>query len=137
MVRILLGLFSLCLVSCETNNELPSSQIPLTGINVTGNWELIETKISPGGEVDWSPAEDSDMYIFAADGIYQYRSSTVPEADQNGTYTIEDGILRLRYDNNDGAMVESGYFLNLDGDEMILGYIGCIEECSYKYKRKN
>lgn len=123
------------LVSCDNKNDRTANEIPFGASKIVGDWELVETKISPGGPVDWSPAEYKDTYSFALDGTYVYTNLLDGDFSHNGTYSVEENELTLRYISREGANTSSAHYMGLKDNEMILNYIGCIEECSLKFKR--
>ncbi len=119
---LFLILFSL---SCS-ESELRTVQ--LFGVNIIGKWQLEATKISPGGPVDWSDVTDGPIIEFKPNGLAEVSNS---ENEQIGIYKIEEDGISIRFSetNNYRGSIQEG--------KLILGFIGCIEECSFRYRRIN
>lgn len=115
----------LLLFSCEGDSIFDD--------DLVGTWQLEATRISPGGAVtEWTSVENGEIYEFYSDGSYEKR---IPEVTFIGTYVFEENeILRLQSDTESD---EISFYTSIIGNRMILGFIGCIEECSYRYKRLN
>ncbi len=119
---LFLILFSL---SCS-ESELRT--VELSGVNIIGKWQLEATKISPGGPVDWSNVTDGSIFEFKPNGFVEVSNS---ENEQIGIYKIEEDGISIRFSET------NNYRGSLQEGKLILGFIGCIEECSFRYKRIN
>lgn len=100
---------------------------------IIGKWQLEATKISPGGIVDWSDVTNGEIYDFKSDGTLELSKLEGCKSPVAGTFTIVEDMLFLTYSCN-SQMFEPTYFFRFEDGKLILGFIGCIEECSYRYK---
>ena len=116
---ILLGL------SCS-DDEITVTE--LSGVNIIGKWQLEATKISPGGPVDWSSVEDGAILEFKPTGFLE-RSNSNDNA--TGIYEIEENRISITF------LGTNEYIGSIRDGKLIIGFIGCIEECSFRYKRIN
>lgn len=118
---------ALLFLLCE-NNSLEAVD---TSSGLIGVWQLNATKISPGGPVaEWTIVENGQIYQFGTDGAY---SLTNVENNDSGFFKLEDAILTLT-SNQDDITAQQFYVSKADGN-LILGFVGCIEECSFRYKK--
>lgn len=124
--------FASC-ISGGTNKV--TSEAPLSIHNVLGNWELSQTKISPGGPVEWSMAENKNTYRFELDGSYIYLDNGNEERSHLGTYNVKDNELQLTHTAGGEEAKTATYRMTLSNSELILDFVGCSEECRLKYKR--
>ncbi|AKA33873.1 hypothetical protein [Flagellimonas lutaonensis] len=129
-MRIVILLLSVSFLACEEDN---SSEMPIGNSKIIGQWELEATRISPGDIVkEWTLVEDGEIYHFKSDGSFSRKNSS---NDVSGNYGFDDDnqiLTILPQENN-----QLRFNVQLKGDKMILGFIGCIEECSYRYRRRN
>ena len=96
-----------------------------------GTWRLGATKISPGGIVrEWTIVENGEIFELKSNRSFQKQNV---EVLYGGNYTFEDGEKLFLNPDNDFGNVR--YYADLKGPQLILGFIGYIEECSYRYKR--
>ncbi len=128
----LIFVFTAC-NSGETNKTTPETA--LSTAKIIGNWELSETKISPGGPVEWSVAEDKNTYRFELDGSYIYLDRGDNKRGHLGTYSVKDGKLQLIHTAQGEEAKTATYRMTLSNSELILDFVGCTEECRLKYKR--
>ncbi len=133
MKYFILGWVFAGLVSCGGNENRFGNEMPFGARSIIGNWELAETRISPGGPVDWSPAEHRDTYVFAIDGTYVYTNLSNDAFSHKGTFTAAENKLTLHYVSSEGTKKSVAYYMAVEGGEMILNYLGCIEVCSLKF----
>ena len=123
-MRKLVYTFFVLLCSCG-NGDLVFFE---TGL--LGKWQLEATKISPGSPVrEWTPVSNGEVYLFSSDNTFRRTNSS---DDQSGTFAFDEEILTLRPNGN--ASMQR-YYVNFEGNKLILGFVGCIEECSYRYRR--
>ncbi|MBD1261075.1 hypothetical protein HZY62_10785 [Maribacter polysiphoniae] len=101
---------------------------------IIGQWQLEATKISPGGIVDWTRVDDGAIYDFQGDGSLELSKWDGCKAPVNGTFAIAEEKLYLRFFCN-SELYEPVYRILVEEKKLILGFIGCIEECSYRFKR--
>ena len=111
-----------CLVGCTDSFD------PVIESDILGSWQLEATKISPGNVVEnWTMVENGEILVLNQDGSFEIQGR---DGTSSGTYTYEVELLTLTSDAN-----TSNFFVGFENDKMVLGFIGCIEECSYRYKR--
>jgi len=113
-----------------TDDDLSSNQ---TDHEIIGKWQLEATKISPGGLVDWSDVTNGEIYEFKTDGKIILSKWDVCKGPINGTFFIDEDKLFLRFSCNSQSY-EPNYNIWFEDGKLILGFIGCIEECSYRFK---
>lgn len=101
---------------------------------IIGQWQLEATKISPGGIVDWTSVDDGAIYDFQEDGSLELSKWEGCKAPVNGTFAIDEEKLYLRFLCN-SELYEPVYRILIEEKKLILGFLGCIEECSYRFKR--
>ena len=81
--------FAVCLLSlyaCD-NNEDEIESLPLVAINsdtLVGEWKLVESKVSSGGQVSWSPVSQSYTIKFLADATFIKNDGNC----ERGTYRV-------------------------------------------------
>ena len=102
--------------------------------DIIGKWQLEATKISPGGIVDWTFVDDGVVYEFSKDGTLQLSKWEGCKAPVNGTFAIGEERLYLRFLCN-SELYEPVYLISFEESKLILGFLGCIEECSYRFKK--
>ncbi len=134
-MRYFFAFLFVCCLSCSSN-EAEEEFIPVSASNIVGSWDLKATKISPGNEVDWSPNEQLDNYTFSLDGTFTRESEFLEDGTIAGTYTITDNQIAFTYISKTGDPANPRYFYKLSSSELILSYIGCIEECSLRYRKR-
>ena len=125
MPTILFVLFLGC-----ADDDLNSNQI---GHDIVGQWQLEAKKISPGGIVDWSDVTNGEIYEFKTDGTIVLSKSDACKGPIIGTFAIDEDKLFLKF-SCDETLYEPSYFIGFEEDKLILGYVGCIEECSYRFR---
>ncbi|WP_411032094.1 lipocalin family protein [Spongiimicrobium sp. 3-5] len=123
-------------VSCNDSEKSLENDVNANASDLIGNWQLEATKISPGGIVDWTLVEDGGIYSFEANGTFSYTNSKNPEHNRLGTYTLDENELSFTY-TRDGQQITGVYNRVFTDGKLILQFIGCIEECSERYKRVN
>ena len=101
-----------------------------------GVWKLEATKISPGGQVDWSEVNSKNQYTFNKDGSFSFLNADNNSFSRSGTYELEDNELVLNY-SREGETLKGTYYLNFDEGKLILELKACIEECKERYRRKD
>ncbi len=116
-----------------TDDDLSSNQVDH---DIIGKWQLEATKISPGGIVDWSIVTDGDIYEFKTDGTITLSKWDACKGPISGTFALYEDKLFLRFLCN-SQLNEPKYNIWFENDNLILGFIGCIEECSYRFKPIN
>ncbi|MDT0642896.1 lipocalin family protein [Zunongwangia sp. F363] len=130
-MKVLLQLSSLALLLMIFGCNSEEEEITVLDVNVqniTGTWELTESYVSPGGETEWRPVKNGNIYTFFDNGKF---SSSGRQNCSEGEFTLEDNILQL-----DCEEEHLSWRVDTLGSRvMILGGIGCIEACLYKYKR--
>ncbi len=122
---ILIVLFLGC-----TDDDLNSNQ---TDHVIIGNWQLEATKISPGGIVDWSDVTNGEIYEFKTDGTIVLSKWDACKGPISGTFDIDEDKLFLKF-SCDETLYEPSYYIWFEEDKLILGFMGCIEECSYRFR---
>jgi hypothetical protein len=101
--------------------------------DILGKWQLEATKISPGGMVDWSYVTEGEEYEFKANGTMILSTWETCKGPINGFFRLEEDQLFLTF-RCDETLYEPGYLIWFEGDRLILGSMGCIEECSYRFR---
>lgn len=101
---------------------------------IVGKWQLEATKISPGSIVDWSSVTNGEIYDFDSDGFFELSGSKQCNVPVGGTFTILKNRLSLQYNCNSQHR-DLNYNWWFEDGKLILGFVGCIEECSYRFKR--
>jgi hypothetical protein len=104
--------------------------------DIIGMWQLEATKISPGGIVDWTLLDNGEVYGFSKDGTFELSKWEGCKSPVLGTFAVTEERLYLRFSCN-SELIEPIYRISFDGNKLILGFIGCIEECSYRFKPLN
>lgn len=132
MKYLLISLLICCLSCSGDKNE--EDFIPVSVSNLLGTWELTDTKISPGGEVDWSPAEEKDSYTFRIDGTYTYENDLEEESVAGG-YAVLNNLITITYITKEQDTISRNYYFQISATELILDYEGCIEACSLRYRK--
>lgn len=130
-----LVLFTMLLCACCKVDNGTSDDLPLDQSQLTGQWELEATKISPGGPVEWTADRSGITYSFNADGTFTYVVPENIEYNKSGAFSLNGPELRLNY-TRDSREFNDRYFMELDSGKLILQFIGCIEECKERYNRK-
>ena len=145
--------FAVCLLSlyaCD-NNEDEIESLPLVAINsdtLVGEWKLVESKVSSGGQVSWSPVSQSYTIKFLADatfikndgncerGTYRVVAHPEDEAKQMIELTYSCEVDQAIYPDN-----KSYWGVEALNDRYLVyhpTYKGpiCTEGCSYKFKKQ-
>ena len=104
-----------------------------TNYEIIGKWQLEATKISPGGIVDWSDVKNGEIYEFNTDGTLVLSAWQDCKAPITGTFAIDEEMLLLEFSCNSN-LYQPSYNIRFEDNKLILGFIGCIEECSYRYR---
>lgn len=132
-MRWIFALFTIFLFSCDRNNDRAS----IVNEGIIGKWQLEATKISPGGGViDWETVSKGEVYEFSEDGSFKLSNSKSCAENITGTYAVKADKLSLTYTCGTIAQ-QPNFFMSFADNKLILGFIGCIEECSYRYKPIN
>ena len=128
-MKYLLPIFLVLFSGCSKDEDL------ITGIDheIIGKWQLEATKISPGGIVDWSDVTNGEIYEFKFDGTLALSKLEECKSPVAGNFSIVEDKLLLNYSCN-SQLYEPSYYFRFEDGKLILGFIGCIEECSYRYK---
>jgi hypothetical protein len=117
--------FILFSLGCS-DDELTATE--LSGVNLIGKWQLEATKISPGGPVDWSNVDNGTILEFKPNSFLEQSNS---ENNGTGIYRVEENKISITFSgtNNFTGLIKDG--------KIIIGFVGCIEECSFRYRRIN
>ncbi len=113
------------------DNDLSDNDV---GYAIVGKWQLEATKISPGGIVDWVSVEDGETYVFRQDGTFGLSKWEGCKSPVEGTFTVTEEMLKLFFPCN-SEPYEPVYTVSFEENKLILGFLGCIEGCLYRYKR--
>lgn len=132
-MKYLLISLLICCISCSGDKN-EENFIPVSVSNLIGKWELTDTKISPGGEVDWSPTLKNTNYVFRIDGTYTYESE-VEEDNVSGAYFVFNDLINIAYITKNQDTISRNYYFQISPNELILDYDGCIEACSLRYRK--
>ncbi len=126
MKYTLLRLSVLLLFSC-TKNEAETVE----NEGILGKWNLIETRISPGGIVDWAAVseENKETIIFYGSGRYH---STKSNLQTSYIYNQEDSIITI---NKLGNQKFKMRIIKLEPNLLEVWGTACIEGCGYRYTR--
>ncbi|MGB5819594.1 MAG: lipocalin family protein [Saonia sp.] len=138
-MRIILPYIFLVFIGCNnTNNkDILGRETPLAANGIIGKWQLEATKISPGGPVlDWTLVSDGSIYTFEGDGTFSFIDANNTDVNRSGTFKVEENELFLNFV-RDGQNRDATYYMNFRDGKIILQFIGCIEECSERYRRIN
>ena len=119
----------LLFLSCADDDLIPTEIYH----EIIGKWQLEATKISPGGIVDWTFLDNGEIYDFMADGTLELSKWEGCKSPIIGTFAVADERVYLRFSCN-SELNEPIYHISFDENKLILGFIGCIEECSYRFK---
>ena len=135
MVKIKYILLLLCLVilGCGKDND---DELPNVDSDIVGKWQLEATRISPGGIVDWSNIANGEIYDFLDNGTFQLSNSKECDMTSIGTYSLKEDNLALEF-LCDSETRKPNYFFWFNEGKLVLGFIGCIEGCSYRFKKIN
>ena len=131
-MKYILPILFLLFSGCSEDEDL----IHRIDHEIIGKWQLEATKISPGGIVDWSDVSNGEIYDFKPDGTLELSKLEECKAPVAGTFTVFEDQLFITYSCN-SQLYEPSYHFRLEDGKLILGFIGCIEECSYRYKPVN
>lgn len=132
-MKYLLISLLICFIGCS-GDKSEEDFIPVSVSNLIGKWKLIETKISPGGEVDWSPTEQNANYVFRIDGTYTFESE-VKEDNVSGAYFVFNDLINIAYITKNQDTISRNYYFKISPNELILDFEGCIETCSLRYRK--
>ncbi len=119
----LVFVFTIVFTSCDskgTNDE---------NGEVISQWELIETRISPGGIVEFTPTEEEEIIEFLADFKVRNSNGWCGDPDKSTVSYSGEGEIFPECPNGGTLLFE------IEGDIMIMRGSTCIESCDYKYKR--
>ncbi|MCK0190412.1 hypothetical protein [Arenibacter sp. F20364] len=123
-------LFILLLIGCGKDEDT----LPLITNELLGIWQLEATKISPGDIVEnWTAVTNGPMFEFKANGSYTHNEKACGGI-VNGIYSTSDSLLTMRYHCKNDA-IETNFNMSFSEGKLILSNVGCIEECSYKYRK--
>lgn len=129
-MKYLRYVFVLFFFSCGKDDDT----LPLITNELLGKWQLEATKISPGDIVEnWTLVPNGPIFEFKANGSYTHNEKACGGI-VNGIYSTSGSVLTLRYQCENNA-IETIFNMELTEGRLILSNVGCIEECSYKYRR--
>jgi len=128
-MKYILPILLLFVLGC-TDDDLNDK---LADHDIIGEWQLEATKISPGGIVDWSNVTNGEIYKFKSDGTLVLSRWDNCKAPINGAFAIDEDKLFLRF-SCASTLHEPSYFIWFEESKLILGFVGCIEECSYRFR---
>lgn len=130
IMKYLTYVFLLLILSCGKDEDT----LPTVTNELHGKWQLEATKISPGDIVEnWTMVANGPMFEFKTNGSYTDNAKACGIV-VNGIYSTTDDILTLRY-HCKGDAIETNFNMNFSEGMLILSNVGCIEECSYKYRK--
>jgi len=130
MMKYLTYVFILFIFSCGKDEDT----LPLITNELLGKWQLESTKISPGDIVEnWTTVANGAIFEFKANESYTHNEKACGGI-VNGIFSTNDQILTLRYHCENNA-IETSFNMNFAEGRLILSNVGCIEECSYKYRK--
>lgn len=132
-MRTIFPFLLLLFISCNDSKDKPEKEVPIRGSELLGKWQLEATKISPGGPVEWTSVNNGGIYVFEPDGTFTFNDPGDTEFNRSGTYSVEEDELSLSYLRK-GENADAVYHMALAGGKLTLQFIGCIEECSERYK---
>jgi len=134
---IFMALLFMCLLSCESDEDLS-----LESSNLIGEWVLTESFFSIGGPLIRTEVENGEELTFFENGTFS--SDRFPEC-ATGTFFVQENILFLDYlcesfeseiENEDGFIT---FGIELQSNSFIAtptsGPI-CTEGCSVRYERR-
>lgn len=132
-MKYVLPLLLLLFLACNADKD-----VVVEGIDhqIIGKWQLEATKISPGGIVDWTNVTKGPFFEFKSDSTFELSKSILCPKAVLGIFTIAEDILNLEYF-CDSISSNTDYYYWFEDGKLILGFMGCIEECSYRYKPVN
>ncbi|MEZ4970684.1 MAG: hypothetical protein R2814_13705 [Flavobacteriaceae bacterium] len=123
-------LFILLFLSCGKDDDT----LPAITNELIGKWQLEATKISPGDIVEnWTPVVNGPIFEFKSNGSYTHNEKACGGI-VNGIYSTDEGFLTLRYQCENNS-IETKFNMNFSEGKLILSNVGCIEECSYRYRK--
>jgi len=96
---------------------------------VISKWELIETRVSPGGIVEFTPAEEEEIIEFLEGFKVRNSNGWCGDEDKDVVTHSEEGEIFPECPSGGTLLFE------IEGDIMIMRGSTCIESCDYKYKR--
>jgi hypothetical protein len=129
-MKYLTCVFVLFFLSCGKDEDT----LPVIANELLGKWQLEATKISPGDIVEnWTTVTNGDIYEFKLNGSYTHNEKACGGI-VNGIYSTKDSIISLRYHCENNA-IETNLNMKFSAGNLILSNVGCIEECSYKYRK--
>lgn len=96
---------------------------------VESRWKLIETRISPGGHVEFTPTEQEEIIEFLPDLKVKNSNGWCGDASNDTVTYSEDGVIHTNCNGGGDRLFE------INGDIMIVRGSNCIEACDYKYRR--
>ena len=129
-MKYLTYVFVLFILSCGKDEDT----LPLITNELLGKWQLEATKISPGDIVEnWTMVTNGAIFEFKANGSYTHNEKACGGI-VNGIFSTNAQILTLRYHCENNS-IETNFNMNFSEGDLILSNVGCIEECSYKYRK--
>ncbi|EAR01714.1 hypothetical protein FB2170_14338 [Maribacter sp. HTCC2170] len=120
-------------LACSSDKDINDVEIDY---EIIGQWQLDATKISPGGIVDWSSVTNGEIYDFKSNGTFELSNTKQCSEVIIGTFSIKDDQLSFQY-LCDSEQRNPSYNMWFEDGKLTLGFIGCIEECSYRYRPLN
>lgn len=130
IMKQLTCVFVLFLLSCGKDEDT----LPLITNELLGKWQLEATKISPGDIVEnWTTVMNGPIFEFKSNGSYTHNEKACGGI-VNGIYSTNESVLTLRYHCENNA-IETNFNMSFAEGRLILSNVGCIEECSYKYRK--
>jgi hypothetical protein len=128
-MKYILSVLFVFVLGCS-DDDLNSKQIDH---DIIGKWQMEATKISPGGIVDWSEVTNGEIYELKTDGTLLLSKWDSCKGPISGTFAIDEDKLFLKF-SCDSTLYEPNYFIWFEEEKLILGFVGCIEECSYRFR---
>lgn len=99
------------------------------GITEGSIWKLIETRVSPGGQVEFTPTNEVEFIEFQKNNEVRKNSGWCGDGSSNVVSYDEDGTIFTN------CNISGTLNFEITGDIMIIKNPACIEACDYKYER--
>ena len=96
---------------------------------VESRWKLIETRISPGGHVEFTPTDKEEIIEFLPNFKVRNSNGWCGGGSNDTVSYSEDGVIHTNCNGDSKILFE------ISGDIMIARGSTCIEACDYKYER--
>lgn len=132
MKEYILLILIVSIFSCTENAEMPNED---GSVDLESKWMMVEDCFSTGASVGCDEPRQETIIEFKNDGTFDL---SVGSTECSGTYAIGESepLVLLLMSDNDSCRLGTGQArIELDGKELKLFWVGCIETCFSKFKQ--